>query len=147
MYEHHYQSYVTFRKIHSETDRQQHLNVAFLLKRIFFASLQIFFLDLQICTQNSYQYSKLPTGVWIMFIRSFLIIWTYSITLTLLTFFPCSYNASIAINVPVLPTPALKWYIERQDQYDILSACKICVSLCFFYIQIKEIIIDFMFQM
>lgn len=44
----------------------------------------------------------------IMFIRSSLIVWTYSTMFILPSFIPCRYKASKAINVPVRPIPALK---------------------------------------
>ena len=43
-----------------------------------------------------------------MFIRSFLMVFTYSLIFTLPVFCPCLSKASRAMNVPVRPIPALK---------------------------------------
>ena len=57
------------------------------------------------------------TAFCIMFMRSSLMVWTYSTMLILPVFCPCLWRASRAIKVPVRPIPALgsqDWFFYTQ---------------------------------
>ena len=54
---------------------------------------------------------------------------TYSITSTSPAFFPCEYKASIAINVPVRPPPALQLKKKGNSHYTTLQRISLSLTL------------------